>query len=200
MRIAAPLAAVVLAASVIAAGPSTDPAPAVASSCYGSVEWHPGEALRACAVVTRSTTGRGDQQLLVRGLPVAPALPGGAVQTEAADSGLVLSNLREVVRLMEQSYPAAMRDEDVPGHVDVRLSVDPQGVPTVLDATPQSERGASFVEVARRAAERLRFAPDAAGRTAAVEVTIPMHWATLTCRNGYDARRDGSYMHGECRS
>ncbi|HEX8362962.1 MAG TPA: TonB family protein [Longimicrobium sp.] len=90
--------------------------------------------------------------------PVTP--PGEPVyDVGSVDEPPELRNRRDVIRMLERSYPDAMRDARVSGDVILSFIVDPEGrvepgtIQAVNSADPQ------FVEAARRVAERMRFRP-----------------------------------------
>jgi TonB family protein len=91
-------------------------------------------------------------------VPIPP--PGERVyDVGSVDEPPELRNRRDVIRMLERSYPDALRDSRVSGDVILSFVVDREGrvepgtIQAVNSADPQ------FVEAARRVAERMRFRP-----------------------------------------
>jgi TonB family protein len=100
-------------------------------------------------------------------------LPPGTYEMSPVEEMPALSNRGQVVRLIAQAYPPALRAQGVGGQVTVRMRVDERGVPGEIEVleSPHPELAAAAVRVA----EGMRFRPARTeGKPVAVRITLPL--------------------------
>jgi protein TonB len=115
------------------------------------------------------------------GGPVGPRTPSAAVHPDGLapddlDMQPVLAR-DDLSRVLEQHYPAVLRDSRVSGRVVIELVVDEEGLPIPGSARVIEASHPAFGEATLRAVERFRFRPATFGGTPVpAVVTIPILW------------------------
>lgn len=101
----------------------------------------------------------------------------GVVMADALEERPAVENRREIMRLLERSYPPMLRDAGVEGRVVVQFivntdgRVDPASITVVSSTTPELDAPS------RRAAERMRFRPARVnGQPVRVLTSLPIDW------------------------
>ena len=122
------------------------------------------------------------------------AAPARAQQPRAADepeTQPVLLNRRDLPRLVNRAYPAELQMRKVPGSVDVRMKILPDGTVDSTSVVVESATDTQFGPAAVRVVRQLRFRPATlGGEPVAVWVSFPVAFAPRGDGTSTTAQRD----------
>lgn len=121
------------------------------------------------------------------------AVPARAQQRAAdePETQPVLLNRRDLPRLVNRAYPAELQMRKVPGSVDVRMKILPDGTVDSTSVTVESATDTQFGPAAVRVVRQLRFRPATlGGEPVAVWVSFPVAFAPRGDGTSTTAQRD----------
>jgi TonB family protein len=102
----------------------------------------------------------------------------GAYEVRMVETPPRPTNVGDMVRAMEQYYPAPLRGAGATGSVTVRIRVDVDGRPTQMQILHSTDRG--FDDATMRVVRRLRFHPARLdGVPVPVWVELPIEWRRM---------------------
>ena len=108
---------------------------------------------------------------------VEPRGDGDVLDARAVEELPEVRNRREMVNLLERTYPGTLRDAGVEGRVVVQFVVDTEGRVEPESIRIVSSTHAAFEAPSRRAAERMRFRPARVnGQPVRVMISLPVDW------------------------
>jgi protein TonB len=90
-----------------------------------------------------------------------------------------LSNVQEAIRLVQRSYPEALRTRGVNGTVELEIIIGANGKVQVGSVTVVDASVAAFGDAAKSVAEKLEFVPAKVnGKAVKSKVVLPLVYQT----------------------